>query len=470
MRLPKINNSFLTAPMMMGVTASFALVLLLISLMWMVFGALADREVLNMKVQVAALDPGLPTEALGGSIRDAATTAAWLASAGLLALYVGLAGASAVGWRMLRRGRHELNRTRELLGSVVEHTDDAIMTASLDGAITSWNAAAERLFGYRPSEVIGRHRSFMVPESRAYEPLETAMAFRFGRSVEGRETVRLHRDGREIPVSLTSSPLRDERGRVIGASAIMRDNSDVKHEEERRSTFISVASHELRTPLTSVLGFSELLLDRTPEEDVRTEWVTAIHAEADRMHAIISELLDISTIQSGHLELDMGSVAVADVVAEVTSKLRPAMGGRLLIAACADDLPDVTADGAKLVRVITNLLDNAIKYSPGRLPVIISAEAISDGDSVMISVIDHGVGIADEDLLDLFGSFHRIRNDRTREVGGAGLGLHITKALVEAMGARIDVDSQPGRGSKFMVTLPVASEGSEPGQPDAAAA
>ncbi|HEY3107902.1 MAG TPA: HAMP domain-containing sensor histidine kinase [Chloroflexota bacterium] len=223
--------------------------------------------------------------------------------------------------------------------------------------------------------------------------------------------------------------------------------------------FVNVITHELRAPLTGLVGFSELLLTRKAGAVQRREWLGRMHAESERMSHLVDQLLDVARIEDGRLPVDLQPVDAREIARDVLAPVRAAVGGPALREAYDAALPPVRADRDRLVQVLLNLVSNAVKYSPAGGTITVSARAV--GDAVRITVADQGLGIPSEELPRLFGRFHRVGGADRQGIRGTGLGLYITRQLVEAQGGRIWAESAgPGQGSAFHVELP--AEAAEP--------
>ncbi len=231
--------------------------------------------------------------------------------------------------------------------------------------------------------------------------------------------------------------------------------------EQLTTEFVSIVSHELRTPLTALVGFSELLLTRPTDEAEQREWIQNMHAAATRLTKLVEDLLDISRIEEGRVELNRQPVNLRAAVGTVLADFRLHAASHPLEETYREPIPPVLADPDKLIQVLTNLLSNAIKYSPGGGPVTIAVGA-ADG-RVRLSVTDRGLGLPPEELGRVFERFHRLQDDARRGIPGNGLGLYITRRLVELQEGRIWAESAgPGSGSTFHVELPAfVAEGSD---------
>jgi two-component system phosphate regulon sensor histidine kinase PhoR len=248
------------------------------------------------------------------------------------------------------------------------------------------------------------------------------------------------------------------RGRLEGAVMVFHDITELRRLEKVRQDFVANVSHELRTPLSSIKGYAETLLDVAVEDKGHArEFIGIIHQESDRLANLINDLLDLARIESGNMEL---SKAPFDVLA-VAKRAVESMGGqaraksiKLGITAFSGVLPLAVGDEFGFRQVLTNLLDNALKYTPEGGGVTISVEAA--GGFLQVNVADTGIGISPADIPRIFERFYRVDKARSREAGGTGLGLSIVKHIVQAHGGRVWVESAPGSGSVFSFTIPSA--------------
>jgi PAS domain S-box-containing protein len=549
--------------------------------------------------------------------------------------------------------RQRLEEVRAQLAAIVEFSDEGIISMTLAGGIVSWNRGAEQIFGYAASEVLGRPMAMLVTPDHLDDIPDLLGRLMKGERIEPYETTGRRQDGRAMHVALTISPVRDGFGRLIGASAVVRDMTARKHTEEalerqrrdtafldratqlfnstlqldvvlqmvvqmatevlgesctinlieegkayltpvatyhadlrarqarlqiqrddpvrigdprsvvglvavtgcpylvkdarrdgrvkyaerlhvysltavpmivkgkilgvlassittpsrqfteadlgvataladraalaienaqlyeqeqvlrqqleglnrqiqeanqRKSAFVTLVSHELQTPLTSMMGYVELLLEGQggPLTKRQREWLGMIGHNAERLITLIGELLDIARIEAGKIELQPMALDLVPLIQEVAQALRPQFEakGQWLTIELAEGLPAVVGDGDRVRQILTNLLSNALKYTPsgGHITITASCEA----GCVRVAVQDTGIGLAPEEQAQLFTPFFRAQHDATQGVSGTGLGLTITRALVELQGGAITVSSVCGHGSTFSFTLPIS--------------
>ena len=375
----------------------------------------------------------------------------------LMLVAVGAAG----GWILSRRITapvlDELSQSRALLAAIVESSEDAIISKTLDGIVMSWNGGAERLFGYAASEAIGRPVTIIIPPDREDEERAILERLRRGERIENFETVRQTKDGRCIDISLTASLVRDTTGRIIGASKVARDIGARKRGEEelRRSNaelerFALVASHDLQEPLRMVGSYVQLLGKRYQGKlDAEADqFIDYARDAALRMQNLIDDLLAFSRVgmRDGALVRTDAHAALDRALANLRLSIEEAGA-----AVTSDRLPTLLADPRQLEHVFMNLVGNAVKFRGARRPEIHVSAARQD-DGWLFSVRDNGIGIDPQYFDRIFVMLQRLH--ARDEFPGTGIGLAITKRIVEAHGGRIWVDSQPGRGSTFYFTIP----------------
>jgi PAS domain S-box-containing protein len=348
--------------------------------------------------------------------------------------------------------RTQMEQSLQHLAAIVESSDDAILATTLEGAIMTWNPGAERLFGYTRAEAIGKHVSML--HGRRHDDGALFRQIGNGESVSRLEIVNLTKDGRRIDVSLTVSPILDRAGRIVSASTIAHDITHRKLLDRMKDDFVGTVSHELRTPLTAIKGFIELVAegDAGPVTDTQREFLQIAARNSDKLGVLINDLIDMNLIESQRLEVRLAPLDLASVLEDVSSTFRVlAQKKGLAFRQNVGSLPQVLGDSARLVQVFSNLVSNAIKYTP-RGEVGIQA-AVTDA-GVEVTVHDTGIGLSREEHALLFTRFFRGQSTVVTEAGGTGLGLVIAKAIVGRHKGKIEVESRPGEGSRFRVILP----------------
>jgi PAS domain S-box-containing protein len=372
--------------------------------------------------------------------------------------------------RRIEIEREASSRTSRQLADIVESSDDAILSKDLDLRITSWNHAAEEMFGYTASEAIGQTVRIIIPETRWSEEEDVMQLIRGGRKVEHHETERRRKDGTVIPVSVSISPVHGTAGVVVGASTIVRDITHQRAVEEEREArraaeeasrakdeFLAMLSHELRNPLSAINGWVALLKrGQVPPERV-THALEIIERNARRESQLVESLLDFSRMAANKLDLDMEGVDLSSLLEIVVDSMRPsaeAKGIMLDLTPLDDGSFVVVGDSDRLQQVFSNLLMNALKFTPrgGHVQV----RLVQMGSQAQVQVIDDGEGIQADFLPYVFERFRQADPAKGRAHGGLGLGLAIVRELAEAHGATVTAESRgKGRGSTFKVTLPI---------------
>ncbi len=382
--------------------------------------------------------------------------------------------------------QHASERERRLMASIVETAGDAVHSANLEGRITSWNAAAESLYGWTAAEAIGRDRSIIVPEDRLAESF--AMTDRVAANeVQRTESVRMTKDGRRILASIAMSPIVDDDGTTVGYSLIVRDITEQKRiqaelehartELERSNhelqDFASVASHDLQEPLRKIRAFTDRLANRLGDTlDIHSAAdIARVQDAAGRMQQLIEDLLAFSRITSRARPfepVDLDQVANA-VQVDLEHAISEA-GARLDVG----PLPTIEADPLQMRQLLQNLIGNALKFRLSERTTVITVRATSETSrdapggpelSWTIDVSDNGIGIDERHAERIFQPFERLHG-RT-EYPGTGMGLAICMRIVKRHGGSISVSGVPGEGTTFHVVLP-ASHPAELAMPVAA--
>ncbi len=380
-----------------------------------------------------------------------------------------IVGASKIARDMTRTVR--IHRDALQLAAIVESSDDAIVGKDLNSIVTSWNSGAEKLFGYAAAEIIGKSVRLIIPDDRQQEEDDVLRRIRAGQRIDHFETIRRTKEGALIPVSLTISPIRNEQGEVIGASKIARDIGErIRADAERRrllelarsanqlkDDFLGTLSHELRTPLNAIVGYSRMLHSGmlTGSEKQKKALETVVRNAAS-LTQIVEDVLDVSRIVSGKLRLNVQPVDLPQIVREAVETSQPAADARgIRLGVIVDPRGTlVSGDPDRLRQVLWNLISNAVKFSDRGGRVEVRLERVNS--HIEVTVTDAGVGIEPAFLPHLFERFSQADMGTKRVHSGLGLGLAISRHLVELQGGRISAYSEgPGHGSMFRVELPV---------------
>jgi PAS domain S-box-containing protein len=417
----------------------------------------------------------------------------------LVQTFVAVAGTSHLIVAIAVAERGQLDQARARLGAVVESSDDAIIATRPDGRITDWNAGAGRLYGFSAAEAVGNPVSIIIPADRMGESAALLTRINNGETVAPLETIRVRKDGQRIDVSLSVSPVKDDEGRIIGASKIARDITQLKHARHEREAllrsehaareaaesarqaadsarqlaeaanrskdeFLAMLGHELRNPLHAISLASQLLQDPNHLDKARG----IIARQEEHMTRLVEDLLDAARVTSGRIALIRRPLNLAELVSECIGNLQQT--DQLEHHTVETDLQHVwvDADSERLSQVVANLLGNAVKYTPrgGKIWV-----RVKGGSEAVVQVQDNGAGISSDLLPHVFDLFARGEFGLQRSPAGLGIGLTLVQRIAELHGGRAEAASDgPGRGSTFTVRLPIIAasqaDAAEPVRPD----
>ena len=380
-----------------------------------------------------------------------------------------------------KKTEEALEKSRENLRTLLEVAPDAVVTVDDQGKIVLVNGQTEKLFGYRRDELLGQPVEKLIPQRVRHEHAQ----HRAGYSVEpharamgaGVELFALRKDGTEFPVEISLSPIHTSEGfRVISSIRDVSErtktqrqiehqnreldlrNREVERATQMKSKFLASMSHELRTPLNAVVGFSDLLAEGTPGDlnAKQKRFINHIKQGSEHLLRLINDILDLSKIEAGQLELRCEDFHVKDALPEVLSIIRPlAMAKNIQVQHRPRADLSVYADRVRFKQILYNLLSNAVKFTPnnGRIDI----DCVKNDNQICISVTDTGIGIKLEDQAVVFDEFRQIDGSEGAVTEGTGLGLAIAKRLVEQQGGNISLQSAPGKGSRFTFTQPAGS-------------
>jgi PAS domain S-box-containing protein len=383
--------------------------------------------------------------------------------------------------------RKRAEEVRERLAAIVESSQDAILSKTLDGTITSWNSGAEKMYGYAEAEAVGRHISLIVPPERLEELAEIMARLQSGEQIKQMETVRVRRDGTFIDISITTSPIKAEGGGFVGASTIARDITERKRAEEEvrllnetleqrvqgrtadleaanreLETFSYSVSHDLRAPLRAIDGFSQAILEDYADrlDDAGQDYLRRVRGAAEHMGHLIDEMLKLFRVTRG--ELRRTAVDMSTLARLVIAELRKAEPQRTLQIEIMEGL---SAEGdAPLLRVVLeNLLGNAWKFTSKRegAQIEFGGEQREDGPTVFY-VRDNGAGFDMAYAGMLFSAFHRLHTDA--EFEGTGIGLATVQRIVRRHGGRAWALGEVSAGATIFFTLQASGASIERGQ------
>lgn len=381
--------------------------------------------------------------------------------------------------------RKLLEMSREVLASIVDNSQDSILSLAADGRISIANSAVRSMFGFEPEELIGRHYSEILVEQADSSEIDKVI-HEFERVMSRPlETRCRRRDGSEVEVSIVASPTVDPASAIAGASLIIRDITDRREKialqesarelgelndllerqnhrleemTDRAHRFVDDVSHEFRTPLTVIKEYTSIILDGLGGEisPTQAEWLRIIDVATVDLNTMVEDFLDSSKLRAGRLRVERRPHRVEAILDDIDRLLRrkaEAKGIRLGVEV-ARDLPEVFVDDEKARRVVMNLATNAIKFGPSGSEVRISGVRSDDGD-IEVSIFDEGSGISEGDMQSLFERFRQLPNAMSPGVKGFGLGLNIARQLVWLNLGRLQVMNRPEGGACFRFTMPV---------------
>ncbi len=347
---------------------------------------------------------------------------------------------------------NQRNQLRTVFASMVE----GVLTVDREERILDINEAGCRLLNLQPEQIKGKSILLTVRNTHLQNFVRHTLASPV--SIEGDFSSRMGEDGREKFFFAHGARLHNNQGQVTGALIVINDITRLRRLESVRQDFVANVSHELKTPITSIKGFAETLLDGAlDEKDNARAFVEIIHKQAERLHAIIEDLLALSRIEQDtrHQEIRLQLLPVQETLTTAVQscllKLQQQQEERIIALGCD---PSFTAaiNPPLLEQAVLNLLDNALKYSPKGSPVAVSCT--TDHDEFLIQIQDQGIGIAEADINRIFERFYRVDKAHSAKIGGTGLGLAIVKHIIAAHHGRITVKSSPGTGSIFTIHLP----------------
>ncbi len=353
---------------------------------------------------------------------------------------------------------HEVSEDRAQLLAMLTAMAEGVLVLDSDGRILQTNPALERMFGFQAEPSRGRRYDALFRDPDLTRLIQDVLHQRISREQE----LVLPALGRTLRVE--ASAAGGQRAHEASAVLVFHDITNLRRLEMVRKDFVANVSHELRTPLTSIRGYVEALLDGTKDDpDMQTEFLRVISTQAERLHLLLDDLLQLSRIESGAVAFKREAVRAEDVVARSVAIIHPLAEKKhhRIEVACAKNLPPVRGDEDRLVQVLTNLLDNAVKYTPDGGIISVTTQAggprpdgAGVGQTVEICVMDTGLGIPEADRPRIFERFYRVDKARSRDLGGTGLGLAIVKHIVEQHGGQVWVEGHAPSGSRFVVRLP----------------
>jgi PAS domain S-box-containing protein len=359
---------------------------------------------------------------------------------------------------------NEMRSGKSYIENLVETAGDAIVSTDAEDRIVGWNRAAEVIFGYAKEEVLGQNLAILAPQSHPTELVDLRTKVELTGPMRNLEVRRKRKDGSVFNVALAVSAIKDSGDQTIGFLYLAKDITEAKRYENRlrqldrmKSDFVSNVSHELRTPLTAIKGSVDNMLDGITGalNEKQTRYLDRIKSNADRLGRLINELLDLSRIESGKIDLIHANLPVVSLAKEVAEVLRPVAAEKLISLEVSHNGDEVYAwaDRDKITQVLVNVVGNAVKFTPSNGRVTITVDRRNEA-SVTLSVQDTGPGIPPDEVGKIFDKFYQVAKVNKEKTKGAGLGLAISKALVEMHGGQLWIESELGKGSIFSFSIP----------------
>jgi two-component system phosphate regulon sensor histidine kinase PhoR len=359
----------------------------------------------------------------------------------------------------LRTKIDELSEDRSQLLAMLTSMVEGVMVLDRRGRVLQINPALERMFDVTRMEARGHPCSdvFRHPQ------LDTLVSAVLTKRTNQEDEILLHPSGRRLHIeaSVTESDGENDACAIL----VFHDMTELRRLEMVRKDFVANVSHELRTPLTSIKGYIEALLDGAKDDPkTSTQFLNIILKQSDRLNLILEDLLQLSKIESGQVQFKREPLHIQSVIERTLAVIKPLADKKRhrLVSFVEDNLPSVLGDEDRLIQILSNLLDNAVKYTPENGTITVAAHPVSDDaeqpaivTAVELSVTDTGMGIPEMERPRVFERFYRVDKARSRELGGTGLGLAIVKHIVEGLGGRVWVEANAPTGSRFVVRLPV---------------
>jgi hypothetical protein len=353
-----------------------------------------------------------------------------------------------------------LKQSEEQYRDLYEEAPNAYFSCGVDGYVVRANRRATELLGYSRDELVGRPVFELYAETPNGKAKAQKIFQRFlaGDEISNEELEMCRADGSKVWISLSVRPIRDKEGRVVASRSIVMDISEHKRLDQLKDDFIGLVSHELRSPMTVITGAINTALteaERLSPEETR-QLLKDAALEAELLSNILGNLLELSRIQANRLSLHAEAIDTRKVVQDAIERVKRQSSAHEFIVSIPRKLPPVYADPLRLERILYNLLENAVKYSPqgGEIRVSVKPQK----EHLVIGISDQGIGISPADQAKLFAPFQRLEEFRPEGVRGVGLGLLVCRRLVEAHGGQIWVESELGRGSTFFFTMPLSKK------------
>ncbi|MCK5707441.1 MAG: PAS domain-containing protein [Candidatus Aureabacteria bacterium] len=364
-------------------------------------------------------------------------------------------------YKDIEEDKANISDLKSLMLNILDSLVNGVTTIDKDKKLVHMNRNAYIMFGITEEEVVGKKYSDCFPEQ-----LVSVIDFILKETYEKGFVLDYQVNyeligGVNIPIGMSTNVLRDDDLKIIGVTILSRDMTAsqeldrLRKLDKLKSDFVSTVSHELRSPLTTIKAYLDTLINRVDEDDKETRnmFIKTIETEANRLSRLIEEMLDLSRIESGKIQLELKYIDLTEVVENTVNLCKVQSETHTIHSDIPSDLPKVMADTDRLTQVFINLLNNSIKYSPEGKNIWV--KLYEQENSLRISFKDEGLGLKSEDKYKVFEKFYRVDSQKTSDIGGTGLGLPVVKKLVEMHHGKIIVESEIDKGSEFIVVLPI---------------
>lgn len=350
--------------------------------------------------------------------------------------------------------RHRANEEAlSMLATIIESSPDAIIVRNLEGKIIHWNYGAENLYGYTAEEMVGKSVFLLVPKDRRIEVEKNTISVMQGHSISNYESIRVKKNGDLVNVFVSVCPIKNAQGEIVAIASNARDITEKKLYEKQREMLIAIASHELKTPITTIRAFTQVLQKHHKGRHnlKSSQYLSKMSQQIDKLTKLTRDLLDVVRIRGGKLVFRKSKVDIYKLITSIVEDIRKTTKSHKILVR-GQSVKFVYADSGRICQVISNLLLNAIKYSPNSNKVIVDIKCKKD--SLVVGVKDFGVGIDKKSQGDVFRSFTRLNQIDNEVFPGLGLGLFIASEIIAAHGGKIWVKSEKGKGSTFYFSFP----------------
>jgi len=333
--------------------------------------------------------------------------------------------------------------------SMIRSMDDAVVAVDRDNSVVMLNRVAEDIFSLDAQKSFGKKITEVITDRNVSDNFLTVLAVKTTQKNE----IKIKIGSREHIFAAVFAPIMDDHGEAAGCVTVLRDITEIKELDKMKSEFLNMVSHELRTPLTPIQAYSEIMLTRSVTDEKVKKYSEIINKETQRLGSLIGDLLDLSRIESGKgLSLSLEEIDFREILTTVHETFKSASAKHKIILTIPGESEKIKVDRNKMIQVMTNLLSNALKYSPdgGDIRIIMN----EDPEKLYVTVADSGLGIAKADLARIFDKFYRVESEKVKKIGGTGIGLPIVKYILELHNGGIEVKSEEGRGSEFTFFVP----------------